>query len=156
MHLQWSLIKNLLPSCCSSQIIKQDFDFFAESNFCHLCAFSLHLISERWLRGSNNNDNCGLQRGPSISRMLYAGKLNARETSKQRVAGDYFFSVLCLFLCLPVCPLQIPRFCLSFCYRIINERPSVLPCLVAQLMMQFYWKNPTTESSTMLVNALWC
>jgi hypothetical protein len=76
-------------------------------SFCHLCAFSLHLISERLLRGSNNNnDNCCLQRGPSISRMLYAGKLNARETSKQRVAGDYFFSVLCLFLCLSLCVLS--------------------------------------------------
>ncbi len=87
MHLPWSLIKNWLPSCCSSG----HFNFFAESIFCHRRAFSLHLISERLLRGSNNNDNCGLQRGPSISRMLYAGKLNARETSKQRVAGDFFF-----------------------------------------------------------------
>jgi hypothetical protein len=137
MHLQWSLIKNLLPSCCSSLVMTQDFDFFADSSFCHLHAFSLHLISERLLRESNNNDNCGLQRGPSISRMLYAGKLNARETSKQRVAGDYYFSVLCLFLCLSLCPLQIPRFCRSFCYQIINERRCVLPCLVAHLMMQF-------------------
>lgn len=133
MHLPWSLIKNWLPSCCSSG----HFNFFAESIFCHRRAFSLHLISERLLRESNNNDNCGLQRGPSISRMLYAGKLNARETSKQRVAGDYYFSVLCLFLCLSLCPLQIPRFCRSFCYQIINERTWILPCLVAHFMMQF-------------------
>ncbi|KAH9562916.1 hypothetical protein CY35_05G096900 [Sphagnum magellanicum] len=32
------------------------------------------------------NFNASAMRGPSISRMLYAGKLNARETSKQRVA----------------------------------------------------------------------
>jgi hypothetical protein len=125
MHLQWSLIKKPASFLL---LLSGHFDFFAELSFCHLRAFSLHLISERLLRGSNNNDNCGLQRGPSISRMLYAGK---------RVAGDYYFSVLCLFLCLSVCPLQIPRFCLSFSYQIINERPGVLACLVAHLMMQF-------------------
>ncbi len=121
MHLQWSLIKYLLPFFCSSLVILNSLLSLVFA--IHLCAFSLHLISERLVRGSNNDNDRGLQRGPSISRMLYAGKLNARETSKQHIAGDYFFSVLCLFLCLSLCPLQIPRICLSFCYQIINERP---------------------------------
>ncbi|CAK9876718.1 unnamed protein product [Sphagnum jensenii] len=47
---------------------------------------NIHQTRPNMLDVVMENFNASAMRGPSISRMLYAGKLNARETSKQRVA----------------------------------------------------------------------
>jgi hypothetical protein len=48
MHLQWSLIKNLLPSCCSSLVMKQDFNFSLPSR---VFAISVHFLYTLYLKG---------------------------------------------------------------------------------------------------------